>query len=115
MARAPGRSKHTILLFPLILLTVSLLEEIGWAYLRTEIRSIVLRVVLRLVLVGGAFSVASELVEPFLRGLFTRARNVTKRGVGPRFGPWPFYVVAYGLLFAAYYVAETRGVRVFLP
>lgn len=114
MARSPRRT-NTVLIFPLVLLSVSLLEEIGWAYLRAEIRSIFLRVLLRLVLVGGAFAIATEYVEPFLRSFFSTAHTVTKRGVGRKYGPWPFYAITYGALFGAYYLVETEGVRVFLP
>jgi len=114
MARSTSRASSALLL-PLVLLTVSLVEEISWAYLRAEIRSIGVRVVLRLVLVGGAFSFAAEFVAPWIRGFFTTARSATKRGLGGTAGPWPFYAVAYAALFVAYYVVETRGVRVFLP
>lgn len=113
MRRSSPRVR-TALILPLVLLTVSLLEEIGWAYLRSEIRSVFLRVLVRIVLVGSAFSIAAEYVEPALRGVFTGAHAMSRRGIGARVGPWSFFAIAYGMLFVAYYVLETRGTRAFL-
>jgi hypothetical protein len=70
--------------------------------------------ILPLVLLTVAFTVAAEYVEPWLRRLFASLRTQSKRRVGA-LGPGAFYVLSYGLLFAAYYVLETRGPRAFLP
>lgn len=104
-------SSRTAPIFPLVLLTVGLLEEVVWYLLRREIPSVWLRVVLRIVLVGSLFSFAAEVVEPRLRKAFTSARALSRRALTV----WHFYLVAYGIVFAAYYVLETRGVRALVP
>ena len=116
MARSASRPRGTRSrwILPLVLLTVALLEELGWSALRRHIPSVPMRVAVRLVLVGVAFTVAAEVIEPWLRALYASLHTHSRRN-GGSFGPWLFYALAYGLLYVAYYVLETRGPRALLP
>lgn len=113
MSRTASRV-HTILLLPLVLLTVNLFEEVGWAVMRTHVSPASWRVALRVVLEGAVFAIAAKELEPFLRGLFGDARSGVKRKVGS-LGPVLFYGAAYAAVYAAYFVLETRGPRALVP
>jgi hypothetical protein len=107
-------SSRTLLLLPLVLLVVVLLEELSWQALRDHVRSVPLRVALRMTLNGAAFAIAARRIEPWLRTGFRTVRTGSRRQMGS-FGPLVFYVLAYGLLYGAFYVLETEGPRALLP
>jgi hypothetical protein len=111
MSRLLSRS---VLLLPLVLLVVVLLEELCWQALRDRIDSVPLRVAARLVLNGAAFAFAARRIEPWLRDSFKTVRTGSRRRMGTA-GPVVFYVIAYGLVYAAFYVLETKGPRALLP
>ena len=113
MARSIFRSR-TILLLPLVLLVVVLVEEIVWAEIREHIGSVYLRVAARMALNGAVFAFAARRVEPWLRATLQSARTHSRRHIGWK-GPLAFYVVAYGALYAAFYVLETKGPNALLP
>lgn len=113
MARSIFRSR-TILLLPLVLLVVVLVEEIVWAEIREHIGSVYLRVAARMALNGAVFAFAARRVEPWLRATLQSARTHSRRHIGWK-GPLAFYLVAYGALYAAFYVLETKGPKALLP
>lgn len=111
MSRFLSRS---ILLLPLVLLVVVLLEEVTWQAMRERIDSVYLRVAARLVVNGAAFAFAARRIEPWLRDSLRTVRTGSRKRMGLA-GPIVFYVVAYGLVYAAFYVLETKGPRALLP
>lgn len=107
MARTSLASR-SFLVMPLVLLTVAFLEEVGWAELRPHLHPTSTRVVVRLVLEGAAFGLAANRLEPWIRRMLVSARSRSRKQIGA-LGPWVFFVVAYGALFAGYYVLEKKG------
>jgi hypothetical protein len=99
---------RTLLVTPLVLLTVALLEDIVTYKMRQHVRSVGARAAIILVLNGAAFAAASEWASPFLKRLFASARSSTRRGLGS-LGSWTFYACAYGALYVAYWIIERRG------
>jgi hypothetical protein len=113
MTGSPFRSR-TALIVPLVLLVVSLLEDIAMYKLRQHVRDIYLRTAIILVLTGVGFAIAAGYVGPWLQDTFARVRKGSKSGAG-RIGIWVFYAGAYGLLYYAYLVLERRGPAGLLP
>src|SRR5262245_44723818 len=99
--------KRTALILPLVLATVALLEEIATYKVRQHVRDVYLRAGIVLLLNGAAFAIAATWLSPWIRRALTSARR-TSREVGTA-ALWIFYGVAYGALFYAYLIAETRG------
>jgi hypothetical protein len=99
---------RTVLVTPLVLLTVALLEDIVTFKVRQQVRSVGARAAIILVLNGAAFAAAAEWASPLLKRLFAGARSSTRRGLGS-LGSWMFYACAYGALYAAYWTIERRG------
>lgn len=110
----PPLVNRPVLLLPLVLSVVALVEDLAWTAMRPHIHGVHLRVLVRLVLVGAAFAIAARRVEPLLRDGLRAMRTGSRKRMGS-FGPWAFYVVAYGVVYLAYYVVETRGPRALLP
>jgi hypothetical protein len=110
---SPFRSR-TALIVPLVLLTVSLLEEVVTYKVRQHVRDVHLRVAVILALNGAAFAAAANWLGPWLRGLLSTARRAGREGAGA-VGLWVFYGAAYGALFWAYLVVERRGPGGLLP
>jgi hypothetical protein len=98
----------------MVLLWVVLLEEIATYKLRQQVADPYVRTAAILVFYGVGFALAATHLDPWLTRLFARARTRSKRGAGA-IGLWSFYGLAYGVLFAAFYVMETRGVAALLP
>ena len=105
---SPFRSR-TALIVPLVLLVVSLLEDIAMYKVRQHIHDIHTRVAIILVLTGVGFAIAAGYVAPWLQNLFSTARKKGGKWSGGKIGIWLFYVGAYGLLYFAYLVVERGG------
>jgi hypothetical protein len=112
MARKP--SLQTLLILPLVLLTVALFEDLVTYEVRRHVRDIYLRTAGIVILNGAAFAFAATVVSPWLKRLLATLRRSTRRGAGT-FGLCAFYLAAYGLLYYAYFLAETRGSSALLP
>ncbi len=104
----------TLLTLPLVLLTVSLLENLLMFKMRQHVPNVYWRTALSLVLYGSALALASEWIGPGIKNLFVGARKATRQNAG-RTGVWLFFAVAYGLLYWAYLVVEIRGAGALLP
>lgn len=113
MTSLPFRSR-TALIVPLVLLVVTLLEDLATYKVRQHVRDVYWRAAIILVLTGAGFVFAAEYVAPWLKQLFTTARKHSKTGAG-KLGLWIFYAVAYGALYYAYLVIERRGAGGLLP
>ena len=112
MASSLLRSR-TALILPLVLLTVALLEEIATYKVRQHVRDVYLRAALVLLLNGAAFAIAATWLSPWLKRALTSARRTSREVGAPAL--WIFYGIAYGALFYAYLIAETRGPGGLLP
>jgi hypothetical protein len=112
MGKAPRAG--TMLTLPLVLLTVSLLENLVSYKLRQHVHDIHWRTALSIVLYGSAFAVASEWVSPGIKKLIVSVRK-TSRESGGTAGTWLFFVVAYALVYWAYLVMERQGPAALLP
>jgi hypothetical protein len=99
---------RTVLVTPLVLLTVALIQDIVTYQFRLHVRSVALRVAITMVLNGAAFAAAAEWVSPWIKRILSHARTTSRRGIG-ELGPWLFYAVAYGALYFAFWIVEVRG------
>jgi len=106
---------RTALIIPLVLLVVSLLEDIAMYKVRQHIREIHIRVAIIIVLTGVGFALAAGYVAPWLQSVFTSARKKGGKWGGGKIGIWLFYIGAYGLLYYAYFVIERSGPGALLP
>lgn len=113
MSSTPFRGR-TALIVPLVLLVVSLLEDVAMYKLRQHVSDLYVRTALILVLTGAGFALAANYIGPWIKALFTRARMGSRWGAG-RLGIWLFYAIAYGALFYAYLIVERHGPAALLP
>lgn len=113
MTGSPFRSR-TALIVPLVLLVVTLLEDIATYKVRQHVRDVYLRAGIILALTGIGFAFAAGYVGPWLKELFATARKHSRTG-GGKLGIWLFYAAAYGALYYAYLVLERRGPAGLLP
>src|SRR4051812_42564091 len=110
---SPFRSR-TALIVPLVLLMVSLLEDIVTYKVREHVADPRHRAAIILVLTGVGFGIAASWIGPWIKNLLTTARKGTKWG-GGTVGIWVFYAAAYGALYYAYLIVEKHGVPGLLP
>ena len=103
-----------MLTLPLVLLTVSLLENVVSYKLRQRVHDVHWRTLLSLVLYGSAFAVAGEWVGPQIKKLIVNVRK-TSRESGGTTVTWLFFGLAYGLVYWAYLVLERQGPAALLP
>jgi len=106
MVKNLGRS-HALLL-PLVLLVMVLLEDIVAVEVRARVASLPVRVAVLMTLYGAGFSFAAGAAVPW----FKRALVGARRDARPVLGRWGFYLVAYGLVYAAFYAWEVGGATV---
>lgn len=99
---------------PMVLLCVVVLEEIAAYEVRKHVHEPYLRTLAILIFFGVGFVLATSVLTPRLKTLFTRVRRTSTRS-GGTLGLWLFYAAVYGALFAAFYIMETRGVAGLLP
>ena len=113
MSSSPFRGR-TALIVPLVLLVVTLLEDIATYKVRQHVHDIYLRAAIILVLTGIGFALAAGYVGPWIKEVFALARKHSRTG-GGKLGIWLFYAAAYGALYYAYLVIEQRGPAGLLP
>jgi hypothetical protein len=106
--------KRTLLVLPAVLLTITLIQDITTYVARKHVHDVHTRVVLNLVLNGAAFALAAAWLTPWLERVITTTRRGSERHAGT-VGLLLFYVLAYGALYYAYFVSETRGVSALVP
>lgn len=106
--------KRTMLVLPAVLLTVSLLEDLVSHVAREHVKNVTFRVLVTLALKGAAFAVAAHYVSPWIEHGLVTTRRGSFRHAGTM-GLLLFYAVAYGLLYWAYLVLETKGAGALLP
>jgi hypothetical protein len=106
--------KRNVLVLPAVLLTIALLQEIVTYKVRQHIRDVPVRVGVMLVLNGAAYTVGAEAISPGLTRLLAALRRAGGR-LGGDAGLLLFYGVAYGALYWAFFVLDTRGAGALLP
>jgi cytochrome bd-type quinol oxidase subunit 2 len=104
----------TILTLPLVLLTVSLLENVLTYKLRQHVHNVYWRTALSLVLYGSALTLASAWLSPAVKNVFVGVRRASRQNAGTT-GVWLFFAAAYGLLYWAYLTLERGGPAALLP
>jgi hypothetical protein len=103
-----------MLTLPLVLLSVSLLENIVTYKLRQRVAAPHARAALSLVLYGSAFALASSWLSPAIKKLLVSVRKTSRTSAGAA-GTWLFWGAAYGLVYWAYLVLEQHGPGALLP
>jgi hypothetical protein len=106
--------KRDALILPGVLLTVALLEEIVTYKVRQRVHNVQVRTAIIFAFNGIAFTVAAEIVGPWIGQFLTIVRRDSERRAGP-FGVLLFYGLAYGALYYAYLVDQTHGPGWLLP
>jgi hypothetical protein len=101
-------STGTALTLPLVLLIVSLLQDITTYKVRQHVHDVRLRTAILVVLYGVAFAIAANWLSPFIKRLIVKIRQSSKRG-GGALGVWLFFGAAYALIYYAYLVVEKSG------
>jgi hypothetical protein len=110
----PNARKRDALILPGVLLTVALLEEIVTYKVRQRVHDVHVRTAIIVAFNGIAFTVAAELVGPWIAQFLTIARRDSERR-GGAFGLLLFYGLAYGALYYAYLVDQMHGPGWLLP
>ncbi len=113
MAASFSRSR-TVLILPLILLTVALLEDIATYKVRQHVAEPRVRVAIMIVLTGAVFAFVAGWLGPWIKRLLSTARQGSQRGAGV-LGLWLFYACAYGALYYAYLIVDEHGPGALLP
>jgi hypothetical protein len=113
MSKSNAR-KQDALILPGVLLTVALLEEIVTYKVRQRVHDVYVRTAVIVAFNGVAFTVAAELVGPWIRQFLAIARRDSARRGGP-LGLLLFYGIAYGSLYYAYLVDQVHGAGWLLP
>jgi hypothetical protein len=102
------------LIIPLVLLIVTLFEDVVTYKVRQHVRDVYTRAALVLALNAFAFGIAGGWVGPWLKDLFSSVRK-TSRATGGKIGIWVFYAAAYGALYYAFVIVERHGPGGLLP
>lgn len=106
MVRSPTRSH--VLILPLVILLIVLLEELAEYQMRRHIADPYVRTATTMLLYGIGFSLVAANLGPGLKKILVRVRSGHRKRAG-RLGVWLFFALAYGLLFYAYFLLETKG------
>jgi hypothetical protein len=114
MTQKSNGRKRDALILPGVLLTVALLEEIVTYKVRQRVHDVYLRTAIIVAFNGVAFTVAAELVGPWIAQFLATARRDSERRAGA-LGLVLFYSLAYGALYYAYYVDQVHGPGWLLP
>jgi hypothetical protein len=105
---------RTALIVPLVLLVVTLLQDVVMYKVRQHVRDVPTRAAIILVLNAFAFAIAAGWVGPWLKDLFARVRKGSHATAG-KLGIWVFYAAAYGALYYAFLIVERSGPGGLLP
>ena len=106
--------KGDALILPGVLLTVALLEEIATYKVRQRVHDVYVRTAIIVAFNGLAFTVAAELVGPWIAQFLAIARRDSHRR-GGALGLVLFYGLAYGALYYAYLIDQLHGPGWLLP
>ncbi len=106
--------KADALILPGVLLTVALFEEIATYKVRQRVHDVYVRTAIIVAFNGIAFTVAAELVGPWIGQFLAIARRDSHRR-GGALGLLLFYCLAYGALYYAYLVDQLHGPGWLLP
>ena len=109
-----GERVQKALVLPLVLLVVVLLESIAAYEVTRRVANLHARVMILVVLYGVGFTVAAGWISPWLKRVVVASRRTSHRQGGAA-GTWFFFVLAYGVLYYAYYLLQTRGAGALLP
>ncbi len=110
----PSGRKRDFLILPGVLLTVALLEEMATYKVRQRVHDVYWRTAIIVAFNGLAFTVAAELVGPWISQFLASARRDSHR-LGGSLGLFIFYLVAYGALYYAYLIDQQHGPGWLLP
>jgi hypothetical protein len=105
---------RTAPILPLVLLIVTLLQDLATYKIRQHVADVPLRVGIIVVMVGVAYAIAGDWLGPWIKRLLTTARQGSRQGAGA-LGLWIFYAAAYGAVYWAYLLVERRGPAALLP
>lgn len=114
MLSSPSVRLQKALVLPLVVLLVVLLEAIAPYEVTRTVANRHLRVAIMMVLYGVGFSVAAGWITPRLKGLVAASRRTSHRQGGSP-GVWLFFAAAYGVMYYAFYLLDTRGAAALLP
>ena len=114
MFSSPTTRLQKALVLPLVLLVVVLLETIAAYEVTRLVANRHARVAILMIMYGVGFAVAAGWITPWLKNLVVASRRTSHRQGGAA-GVWLFFVAAYGLLYYAFYLLETRGAAALLP
>ena len=109
-----GRRLQRALVAPLVLLAVVLLEEIAAYQVRRHVADMAARTATLVFLYGVGFALAAIYLIPWIRSLVTSAQRTTRRE-GGELAVWLLFAAAYGLIYYAFYLIESRGMAALLP
>ena len=113
MSSLSWRSR-TFLIVPLVLLVVTLFQDIVTYKVRQHVVDLRSRAAIIVVLNAFAFGIAAGWVGPWLKELFARVRKSSRKTAGD-VGIWVFYAAAYGALYYAFFIVERYGPGGLLP
>lgn len=105
---------RSALIIPLVLLIVTLLEDVVMYKVRQHVRDVHTRAAIILTLNGVAFAIVAGWLAPRLTGVFGHVRKTTRKTAG-KIGIWMFYAAAYGVLYYAFLIVERHGPGGLLP
>jgi hypothetical protein len=105
---------RTALIVPIVLLIVTLFEDVVTYKVRQHVRDLHTRALIILVLNAFAFGIAATWVGPWLKDLFSSVRKSSRKTAG-NIGIWVFYAAAYGALYYAFFIVERFGPGGLLP
>ena len=114
MLSPPSTRLQKALILPLVVLVVVLLETLAAYQVARVVGSIHARVAILMIMYGVGFAVAAGWITPWLKNLVVASRRTSHRQGGMA-GVWLFFVAAYGLVYYAFYLLETRGAAALLP
>jgi hypothetical protein len=114
MTQKSNARKRDALILPGVLLTVALLEEIVTYKVRQRVHDVYIRTLIIVAFNGVAFTVAAEMVGPWIGQFLATARRDSQKRAGT-LGLVLFYSLAYGALYYAYFVDQVHGPGWLLP
>ena len=109
-----GERMQKALVLPLVLLLVVLIESMATYWVTRRVTNQHARVAILMVLYGVGFSLAAGWITPWLKRVVVASRKTSHRQGGAA-GAWLFFAAAYGLLYWAFYLLQTRGAAALMP
>ena len=109
-----GERVQKALVLPLVLLLVVLIESMATYWVTQRVTNQHARVAILMILYGVGFSLAAGWITPWLKRVVMASRKTSHRQGGAA-GAWFFFAAAYGLLYWAFYLLQTRGAAALMP